>query len=225
MVLADHASPKPTQGTGDFHVCWTGQKTIARESGWSVRCVEDNIPKLAKHDIKVLPRRVPTPNGACNLYVFPISDSLEVPTAYVETDEEVPTVRTEVPTSHAEVPTGPAGKPKPKPKEEPELKPSPSSERATAEDVNLLCKETTEGVLWKDEGVGSGSAYTLDDLFRKIETLKIGPHNRLRAQDIARKLWDDTGGGKHLSGKPVKDLRAVLMTRLQAEGVIKKKRK
>ncbi len=233
MVLADHASPKPTQGTGDFHVCWTGQKTIARESGWSVRCVEDNIPKLAKHDIKVLPRRVPTPNGACNLYVFPISDSLEVPTAYVETDEkvptsgaEVPTTRTEVPTSHAEVPTGPAGKPKPKPKEEPELKPSPSSERATAEDVNLLCKETTEGVLWKDAGVGPGSACTLNDLFLKIQTLKnLLPEQRCRAHQIARKVWADTDGGKHLSGKPVRDLQAVLMTRLQSEGVIKKKRR
>ena len=74
-------------------------------------------------------------------------------------------------------------------------------------------------------GVGSGSPVTLDDLYRKIETLKIDPHNRLRAQAIARKLWDDTDGGKRLSGKPVKDLRAVLMTRLQAEGVIKKKRK
>ncbi|MDG2487618.1 MAG: hypothetical protein P8M65_07910 [Roseibacillus sp.] len=232
MVLADHASPKPTLGTGRFHVCWTGQKTIANESGWSVRCVEDNIPKLAKYDIKVLPRRVPTPNGACNLYVFPISDSLEVPTAYVETDEEVPTsgvevptARTEVSTSHAEVPTGPAGKPKPEPKEEPELKPSPSSERATAEDVNLLCKETTEGVLWKDVGVGPGSAVTLEDLFRKIETLQIPPEKRLRAQNIARKLWVDTDGGKYLSGMPVRDLRAVLMTRPQGEGVIKKRRK
>ena len=42
---------------------------------------------------------------------------------------------------------------------------------------------------------------------------------------MARKLWRDTEGGKHLGGAPVKDLRAVLMTRLQAEGVIKKKRK
>ena len=67
-------------------------------------------------------------------------------------------------------------------------------------------------------GVGSGSAVTLEDLFRKIETLKIDPDNRIRAADIARKLWADTEGGKHLSGKPVKDLRAVLMTRLQAEG-------
>jgi hypothetical protein len=79
--------------------------------------------------------------------------------------------------------------------------------------------------LFGDVGVGSGSAVTLDDLYRKIETLKIDPHNRIRAQDIARKLWADTEGGKHLSGNPVKDLRAVLMTRLQAEGVIKKKRK
>jgi len=37
--------------------------------------------------------------------------------------------------------------------------------------------------------------------------------------------WLFTDGGKHLSGKPVKDLRAVLMTRIQAESVIKKKRK
>ena len=63
------------------------------------------------------------------------------------------------------------------------------------------------------------------DLYRKIETLKIDPQNRIRAQEIARKLWDDTEGGKCLSGKPVKDLRAVLMIRLQAEGVIRKKRK
>ncbi len=79
--------------------------------------------------------------------------------------------------------------------------------------------------LFGDVGAGSGSAVTLDDLYRKIETLKIDPHNRIRAQDIARKLWDDTEGGKHLSGKPVKDLRAILMRRLQDEGVIKKKRK
>ncbi len=31
--------------------------------------------------------------------------------------------------------------------------------------------------------------------------------------------------GPHLKGKPVKDLRVVLMARFQAEGVIKKKRK
>ncbi len=79
--------------------------------------------------------------------------------------------------------------------------------------------------LLRDDGVGSGGAVTLEDLFRKIETLKVDPHNRLRAQDIARKLWVDTEEGKRLRGKPVKDLRAVLMTRLQAEGVIKKKRK
>ena len=74
-------------------------------------------------------------------------------------------------------------------------------------------------------GTGSGAAVTLENLYLKIETLKIDPSNRLRAQDIARKLWADTDGGKHLGGAPVKDLRAVLMTRLQAEGVIKKKRK
>ena len=77
----------------------------------------------------------------------------------------------------------------------------------------------------EDVGVGSGGAVTLEDLFRKIETLKIEPHSRIRAQDIARQLWEDTEGGKHLSGKPVKDLRAILMRRLQDEGVIKKKRK
>ena len=77
----------------------------------------------------------------------------------------------------------------------------------------------------RDVGVGSGGAVTLEDLYRKIETLKIDPQNRIRAHDIARKLWTDTEGGKHLGGKPVKDLRAVLMNRLQAEGVIKKKRK
>ena len=74
-------------------------------------------------------------------------------------------------------------------------------------------------------GTGSGAAVTLENLYLKIETLKIDPGNRIRAQDIARKLWADTDGGKHLGGAPVKDLRAVLMTRLQAEGVIKKKRK
>ena len=79
--------------------------------------------------------------------------------------------------------------------------------------------------LLRDDGVGSGGAVTLEDLFRKIETLKIDPDNRIRAAEIARKLWDDTEGGKHLSGKPVKDLRAILMRRLQDEGVIKKKRK
>lgn len=48
---------------------------------------------------------------------------------------------------------------------------------------------------------------------------------RFSGVHIARKLWADTEGGKRLGDKPVKDLRAVLMTRLQAEGVIKKKRK
>ncbi len=76
-----------------------------------------------------------------------------------------------------------------------------------------------------DVGVGSGAAVTLNDLYRKIETLKIDPHNRLRAQDIARKLWDDTEGGKRLGGKPVKDLQGLLMHRLQQEHVIKKRRK
>ncbi len=46
-----------------------------------------------------------------------------------------------------------------------------------------------------------------------------------RTAQPAHQLLADTEGGKRLSGKPVKDLRAVLMTRLQAEGVIKKKRK
>ena len=79
--------------------------------------------------------------------------------------------------------------------------------------------------LLRDDGVGSGSAVTLKDLYRKIETLKIDPHNRLRAQDIARKLWDDTEGGKRLGDKPVKDLQGLLMHRLQQEHVIKKRRK
>ena len=76
----------------------------------------------------------------------------------------------------------------------------------------------------EDVGVGPGSAVTLEDLYRKIETLKIHPEDRIRAHDIARQLLADTEGGKRLSGKPVKDLRAVLMTRLQAEGGIKKKK-
>ena len=232
MVLADHASPNPSLGTGDFHVCWPGQKTIAREAGWSVRCVEDNIPNLPDHNITVVSRRIPTPKGACNLYVFPISDSLEVPTVYVETSQEVPTsgvevstAGTEVPTSVAEVPTAAADKPKPKPKEEPKLEPSPSSKPATAEDFKSFMEQVSGKVLLEDVGVGSGSGVTMKDLYRKIETLKIDPHNRIRAADIARKLWTDTDDGKHLSGKPVKDLRAVLMTRLQAEGVIRKRRK
>ena len=79
--------------------------------------------------------------------------------------------------------------------------------------------------LGQDMGAGSGAAVTLEDLFRKVETLQTDPHNRLRAAEIARRLWADTDGGKHLGGAPVKDLRAVLMTRLQAEGVIKKRRK
>tara|TARA_B100001964_G_scaffold136118_1_gene150167 strand:- start:857 stop:1093 length:237 start_codon:yes stop_codon:yes gene_type:complete len=77
----------------------------------------------------------------------------------------------------------------------------------------------------EDVGVGLGSAVTLDDLYRKIETLKIDPHNRIRAADIACQLWGAPEGGKHLNGKPVKDPRAVLITRLQGEGVIRKKRK
>ena len=50
------------------------------------------------------------------------------------------------------------------------------------------------------------------------------PEQKRTAQP-AHQLLADTEGGKRLSGEPVKDLRAVLMTRLQAEGVIKKKRK
>ncbi len=104
----------------------------------------------------------------------------------------------------------------------------PPGEPASPEERDSLLKAMKDvggkGLL-RDDGVGSGGAVTLEDLFRKIETLKIDPHNRLRAQDIARKLWDDTEGGKYLSGKPVKDLRAILMRRLQDEGVIKKKRK
>ena len=79
--------------------------------------------------------------------------------------------------------------------------------------------------LVRDMGTGSGASLSLEDLFRKVETLKVDPHNRLRAHDVARKLWKDTEGGKHLGGAPVKDLLAVMMTRLQAEGVIRKKRK
>ena len=232
MVLADHASPNPSLGTGDFHVCWPGQKTIAREAGWSVRCVEDNIPNLPDHNITVVSRRIPTPKGACNLYVFPISDSLEVPTVYVETSQEVPTsgvevstAGTEVPTSVAEVPTAAVDKPKPKPKEEPKLEPSPSSKPATAEDFKSFMEQVSGKVLLKDDGVGSGAGVTLDDLYRKIETLKIDPHKRIRAADIARKLWDDTEGGKRLGGKPVKDLLGLLMHRLQQEHVIKPKRR
>ena len=73
-------------------------------------------------------------------------------------------------------------------------------------------------------GVGSGSAVTLEDLFRKIETLKIDPDNRIRAAEIARKLWDDTEEGKRLNGEPVKDLLGLLMHRLQQEHVIKKRK-
>ena len=97
---------------------------------------------------------------------------------------------------------------------------SPPGEPASPEDLASFMKEIGGKGLLEDVGVGSGSAVTLEDLFRKIENLKIGPHNRIRAAEIARQLWADTEGGKHLSGKPVKDLRAVLMTRFQGEGVI-----
>ena len=101
----------------------------------------------------------------------------------------------------------------------------PPGEPASAEEVASFMKEMGGRGFLEDVGVGSGGAVTLEDLFRKIEALKIEPHSRIRAQDIARQLWEDTEGGKHLSGKPVKDLRAILMRRLQDEGVIKKKRK
>lgn len=105
---------------------------------------------------------------------------------------------------------------------------SPPDEPASPEERDSFLKAVEEvggKGLFQDMGVGSGSAVTLDDLFRKIETLKMHPENRLKANDMARKLWADTKGGKHLGGAPVKDLRAVLMTRLQAEGVIRKKKK
>ena len=87
-----------------------------------------------------------------------------------------------------------------------------------------MMKERGGKGLLEDVGVGPGSAVTLDDLYRKIETLKIDPDNRIRAAEIARKLWADTEGGKHLSGKPVKDLLGLLMHRLQQEHVIKKRK-
>ncbi len=102
---------------------------------------------------------------------------------------------------------------------------SPPSEPASPEEVASIMKEMGGKGFLEDVGVGPGSAVTLEDLYRKIETLKIHPEDRIRAHDIARQLLADTEGGKRLSGKPVKDLRAVLMTRLQAEGVIKKKRR
>ncbi len=102
---------------------------------------------------------------------------------------------------------------------------SPPGEPASAEELASIMKEMGGKGFLEDVGVGPGSAVTLEDLYRKIETLKIHPEDRIRAHDIARQLLADTEGGKRLSGKPVKDLRAVLMTRLQAEGVIKKKRR
>ena len=73
---------------------------------------------------------------------------------------------------------------------------------------------------------GLGSAVTLDDLYRKIETLKIDPDSRLRAAEIARKLWGGTDEGKSFkaNGEPVKDLLGLLMHRLQQEHVIKKRK-
>ena len=102
---------------------------------------------------------------------------------------------------------------------------SPPGELASPEDVDKLLNDLGRKGLGQDMGAGSGAAVTLEDLFRRIEGLQVDPHNRIRAAEIARKLWSDTDGGKHLGGAPVKDLRAVLMARLQAEGVIKKKRR
>jgi hypothetical protein len=102
---------------------------------------------------------------------------------------------------------------------------SPPGEPASAEELASIMKEVGGKGFLEDVGVGPGSAVTLEDLFRKIETLKMTPENRIKSQDIARKLWEDTEGGKYLSGNPVKDLRAILMRRLQNEGVIQKKRK
>jgi len=105
---------------------------------------------------------------------------------------------------------------------------SPPGEKASRGERDTLLKALKEvggKGLVRDMGTGSGATLSLEDLFRKVETLKVDPQNRLRAHDIARKLWADTEGGKHLGGAPVKDLQAVLMTRLQAEGVIRKKRR
>ena len=103
----------------------------------------------------------------------------------------------------------------------------PPGEPASPEERDSLLKAMKDvcgNGLLRDDGVGSGSAVTLDDLYRKIETLKVDPHNRIRAADIARKLWDDTEGGKRLGGEPVKDLQGLLMHRLQQEHVIKKRK-
>ncbi|MFP6857386.1 MAG: hypothetical protein VCA73_08950 [Roseibacillus sp.] len=101
---------------------------------------------------------------------------------------------------------------------------SPPGEPASPEEVASIMKEMGGKGLLRAVGVGSGSAVTLEDLFRKIETLDIDPHNRIRAAEIARKLWVDTEEGKRLRGKPVKDLLGLLMHRLQQEHVIKKRK-
>ena len=122
---------------------------------------------------------------------------------------------------------------KPNPTQSHETKEDPTQQNSTEsapgnsaydEKVESLMKEIGGKGLLRDVGVGPGAGVTLDDLYRKIETLKIDPHERLKAQDIARKLWEDTEGGKHLSGKPVKDLLGLLMHRLQQEHVIKKRK-
>ncbi len=234
-VLADHAQPKEDLETGDAHVCWPGLKAIATESGWSTRTVEKSIPKLADYGIQVQSRKVPTMGGACNLYILPVRDSDEVSESETEVSEPVTEVsesetevsesETEVSEPETEVSEPVTDKPKPKPKEEPKLEPNESEENLSPEEVDTWLKENRGGDCFKEVGIGSGSGVTRNDLFRKIETLKTDPHNRIRAQDIARKLWEDTEGGKHLSGKPVKDLQGLLMHRLQKEHVIQKRRK
>ena len=103
---------------------------------------------------------------------------------------------------------------------------SPPGEPASAEEVALIMKQMGGKGLFRDVGVGSGGEVALEHLHTKINGLtNIYAGKRQQAHDIASKLWADTDGGKHLGGAPVKDLRAVLMTRLQAEGVIRKKRK
>jgi len=220
-VLADHAQPKEDLGTGDAHVCWPGLKAIAAESGWSTRTVEKSIPKLADYGIQVQSRKVPTVGGACNLYILPVRDSDEVSESQTEVSES----QTEVSEPVTEVSEPVTDKPKPKPKEEPKLEPNESEENLSPEEVDTWLKENRGGDCFKEVGIGSGSGVTRNDLFRKIETLKIDPHNRIRAAEIARRLWKDTEGGKCLSGKPVKDLQGLLMHRLQKEHVIQKRRK
>ncbi len=229
-VLADHAQPKEDLGTGDAHVCWPGLKAIAAESGWSTRTVEKSIPKLADYGIQVQSRKVPTVGGACNLYILPVRDSDEVSESETEVSEpetEVSEPVTEVSESETEVSEPVTDKPKPKPKEEPKLEPNESEENLSPEEVDTWLKENRGGDCFKEVGIGSGSGVTLNDLFRKIETLQIRPEKRVRAHQIARKLWGDTDEGKSFkaNGEPVKDLLGLLMHRLQKEHVIKPKRK